>query len=300
MPGPTVWVARKLFLRYGWPAVKVVVSLVGVDELARIGWRWLLRTTGTHPERRRAIRRAEQVDGLIGTALLDDGAHWVVFRQEHPVAAYPRFDGDLAAALCDYRRDQLRSPDALPSRRAQAWFKARIPGFVKRAGDKPSEIYPAQASGTDEVKRVVDQLEPLLARLTGAPKAKLSSSPSIPTAPGVYLFSDGPNPIYVGQARDLHERLAQQTAPLSTEDSAPLAFGLALVEAEAQGLGVTGTRKEIAEQPEFEPLLRDARRRVADMNVQYIELDDPVTRSIFEVYAARALGTDEFNSRGTH
>lgn len=299
MPGPTVWVARKLFLRFGWPAVKVLVSLVGIDELARIGWQWLLRTTGTHPERRQAVRRAEQVGGSIGPALLDDGAHWVVFRQEQPVAAYPRFEGDLAAALRDYRRDQLRSPDALPSRRAQAWFKARVPGFVKRAGDVPDGTHPAQASGTDELKRVVDQLAPLLARLTRAPKAKLSGHPSIPDAPGIYLFSDGPNPVYVGQAPNLRERLAQQTAPSSTEDSAPLAFRLALAEAEAQGLVLTEVRKEIAEEPQFEALFRDAQRRVADMNVQFIEVSDSITRTIFEVYAARALGTDEFNSPDT-
>lgn len=295
MPGPTALVARKLFLKFGWPAVKIIVSLIGLDELARVAWQWLLRTTGTHPDRRQAIRRAEQVDGLIGSALLDDGAHWVVFRNDQPVVAYPRFDGDLAAALRDYRRDQLRRPDALPSRRAQAWFKARVPGFVKRTGDAPDAIGLRRASGTEQFKRVVDQLEPLLARLTATPKAKLGDHPSIPAAPGIYLFSEGPNPIYVGQAGDLNERLRKQTESSSTESSASLAFNLALAEAETRGLALTGSREEIAARPEFDALLRDARRRVADMNVQVIELDDPVTRAIFEVYAARVLGTDEFN-----
>jgi hypothetical protein len=299
VPGPTVWLARKLFLKFGWPAFKIVASLVGVDELARIGWRWLLRTTGTHPERRRAIRRAEEVDGLIGSALLDDGGHWVVFRHDQPVAAYPNFDGDLAAALRDYRRDQLRPPDALPSRRAQAWFTARIPGLVRRAGDAPGGTYPSRTSGTDELKRVVDQLEPLLARLTATPKAKLADHPSIPNAPGVYLFSDGPNPIYVGQTRNLQRGLRPHTAPSSAENSAVLAFNLALAEAQAKGLVLTGARTEIAARPEFQSLFRDARRRVADMNVQFIAVDDPVTRTIFEVYAARVLGTDEFNSLDT-
>jgi hypothetical protein len=93
--------------------------------------------------------------------------------------------------------------------------------------------------------------------------------------------------------------LRQHTAPSASDDSDRLAFNLALVEAQAQGLGLTGTRSEIAARPEFDALFRDARRRVADMNVQVIELDDPVTRTIFEVYAARVLGTDEFNSWDT-
>lgn len=300
MPGPTLTIARKLFLKYGWPAIKVVASLVGVEELARIGWRWLLRTTGTHPDRRKAIRRAEEVDGLIGTALLDDGAHWVVFKNDEPVVAYPRFDGDLAAELREYRRDQLRSPEVLPSRRAQAWFKARVSKLVDRDDHGTDGSGLSGASGADEFKKIVDQLEPLLTRLTGSPKAKLADHPSIPKAAGIYLFSEGPNPIYVGQSRNLHQRLRQHTATSSKENSAPFAFNLALREAEAQGLDTTGTRSEIAARPEFDVLFRDARRRVTEMNVQVVEVDDPVTRTIFEVYAARILATDEFNSWDTH
>jgi hypothetical protein len=299
VPGLTLVAARKLFLKYGWPATKIVASLVGVDELARIGWRWLLRTTGTHPDRRKAIRRAEEIDGLVGSALLDDGAHWVVFRDGVPVTAYPRFDGNLAAELRDYRRDQLRSPDALPSRRAQAWFNARVSKLVHREAHPTDRSGVSSATGPDELKQIVDQLQPLLTRLTEAPKAKLAEHPSIPEAPGMYLLSEGPNPVHVGQARNLQQRLGEYTAS-SSESSLSLAFNLALREAETKGLDTTGTQTEIAAQPEFELLLRDADRRLAELNVQIVEVDDPVTRTIFEVYAARMLATDEFNSRDTH
>lgn len=296
MPGPTALIVRKLFLKFGWPAMKIAASVVGVDELARIGWRWLVRTTGTHPDRRNAIRRAEQVDGLIGTALLDDGAHWVVFKNDEPVTAYPRFDGDLAAGLRGYRRDQLRSPDALPSRRAQAWFKDRVSKVVNRERRTANGSDFSGGSGADEFRKIVDGLQPLLARLTESPKFKLADHPGIPQAPGIYLLSEGPNPIYVGQSRNLDQRLGQHTASSFDENSAPLAFNLALQEAGAQGLDVTGTPGQIAARPEFDVLLEVARRRVAEMNVQVVEVDDPVTRTIFEVYAARILATDEFNS----
>ena len=295
MPGPTTWVVRKLFLRYGWPAMKIVASVVGVDELARVGWRWLLRTTGTHPDRRNAIRRAEEVNGLIGTALLDDGAYWVVFKNDQPVIAYPRFDGDLAAELRDYRRNQLRSPDALPSRRAQAWFKARVTNVVSRQGRATSGSGFTGRSDADEIKEIVDQLQPLLSRLTESPKVKLADDPSIPKAPGIYLFSEGPNPVYVGQSSNLDRSLREHTASTSGEKSASLAFSLALQEGEVQGLDTGGTRREIAARPEFDVLFGDAQRRVAEMNVQLIEVDDAVTRTIFEIYAARILATDEFN-----
>lgn len=299
MPGLTLLATRKLFMKYGWPATKIVASLVGVDELARIGWGWLLRTTGTHPDRRKAIRRAEEIDGLIGTALLDDGAHWVVFKDDQPVTAYPRFDGDLSAELRDYRRDQLKSPDALPSRRAQTWFNARVSKIVNRQATAPDSSGVPGATGPGELKQIVDQLEPLLKRLTEAPKTKLAEHPLIPEAPGIYLFSEGPNPVYVGQSRNLHQRLAEQTSS-SSENAAPLAFNLALREAEAKGLDITGTHAGIAARPEFDLLFREAHRRVAAMNVQIVEVDDAVTRTIFEVYAARILTTDEFNSWDTH
>lgn len=279
--------------------MKIAASVVGVDELARIGWRWLLRTTGTHPDRRNAIRRAEQVDGLIGTALLDDGAHWVVFKNDEPVTAYPRFEGDLGAGLRDYRRDQLRSPDALPSRRAQAWFKARVSAVLNREHRAANGSDVSAGSGADEFRQIVDDLQPLLARLTESPKFKLADHPAIPQVPGIYMFSEGPNPIYVGESRNLERRLRQHTSSSSDGNSAPLAFNLALREARAQGLDVTGTREEIAPRPEFDVLFEDARRRVAEMNVQVVEVDDPLTRAIFEVYAGRILATDEFNSWDT-
>ncbi len=36
------------------------------------------------------------------------------------------------------------------------------------------------------------------------------------------------------------------------------------------------------------------------MDVQFIELTDPIARTLFEVYAALALDTVEFNSFETH
>jgi hypothetical protein len=291
-----------LLKRYGWKALIWVVRLFGAEEVLRFVWRWLRKTTGTHPDRRHAIRKAEEVEGLLGSALLGDGAHWVVFKADDPIAAYPAFDGDLAAELREYRRDQLISPGALPSRRAQAQFKERFSRLLRRGEEDPSgESDQRPAAGTDEFQRVVDQLEPLLQRLTSSLRAPLAEHPSIPKAPGIYLFSEGPNPIYVGQTRNLHQRLRQHTSLSSKENSAPFAFNVALREAQQDpSMDTSGTRKEIAARPEFASLFRASRQRVAQMNVQVIELDDPVTRTIFEVYAARVLGTDEFNVWETH
>jgi hypothetical protein len=52
--------------------------------------------------------------------------------------------------------------------------------------------------------------------------------------------------------------------------------------------------------PVFIPHFVSARASVAEMTVQFIELADPVVRTLFEVYVALALGLHEFNSFETH
>ena len=269
--------------------------MFGAQEVLRFAWRWVQKATGTHPDRRRAIRKADEVDGLLGSALLGDGVHWVVFKGDDPIAAYPAFDGDLAAELREYKRDQLISPDALPSRRAQAQFKDRFSRLLRRGEAAPNnESEPRPAEGTDEFQRVIDQLEPLLRRLTSSPRAPLAEHPSIPKAPGIYLFSEGPNPIYVGQTRNLQQRLRQHTSPSSKENSAPFAFNIALREARQDpSIDTSGTRKEIAARPEFDALFRAARERVAQMNVQVIEPPRPPPPKILSLRRARLEGTQE-------
>jgi hypothetical protein len=118
--------------------------------------------------------------------------------------------------------------------------------------------------------------------------------------PGVYVFSEGVTPIYVGQTRKLRSRLRQQTSLSSRENQAALAWRIALEAARNSGQPVSGTRKTLEADEAFAVHFRAAKERVAAMSVRFIELDDPVIRTVFEVYAARALGTDEFNAWETH
>lgn len=51
---------------------------------------------------------------------------------------------------------------------------------------------------------------------------------------------------------------------------------------------------------EFARHFDEAKSRVAVMDVQFIELADPIERTLFEVYASLALKTTEFNKFETH
>jgi hypothetical protein len=64
---------------------------------------------------------------------------------------------------------------------------------------------------------------------------------------------------------------------------------------------VTGmTRTQLAADALFDELLRRARQRVALMEARFVAIDDAELRTVFEVYAAVALGTQDFDSSETH
>jgi excinuclease UvrABC nuclease subunit len=152
---------------------------------------------------------------------------------------------------------------------------------------------------SDDFERVVEALPGLLDRLITAQKMPRLEHIDIPRGPGVYLFSDG-DPIYVGQTRNLRERLRGHTIRSSGHQTATFAFLLAVAETKGR-IDLPKTRAARQAHPEFAAIYDAQKARVARMDVQFIEIKDPVERTIFEVYAAMKLGTyPRFNSFETH
>lgn len=290
---------------------------------------WLLNEIGLGPlleqvqerlrrigNRQNAIRRGREINGRIGACLIEDRARWVVYKDDEPVDIFPAIKGELRAAMEHYDLDRLRNPDELAMARWRRWAQARLHGLAGRLtrrertaaepaqdaeGITADEITAAEKNlGKQAFQEMLDQMEPLLNQLTSVPAKRVDEHDAIPAAPGVYLFSEGPTPIYVGQSRNLRRRLRQHTSPRSKENEAPLAFNIALSDAQKGGLELSGTRKQVAGDPAFDQLFREARKRVAAMAVRLVEIEDPITRTIFEVFASQALETGEFNSWETH
>lgn len=142
-------------------------------------------------------------------------------------------------------------------------------------------------------------MRPLLDRLLAAPRSPRAPG-KVPAVPGIYLFSDGERYRYVGQTRNLRARLGQHTRPSGTHYSATLAFLLATERAKEFGVTLTGRqRSELQLAADFAPHFSDCKAEVASWDVQFIELTDPLVRTIFEVYVHVALATD-LNSFETH
>jgi hypothetical protein len=140
----------------------------------------------------------------------------------------------------------------------------------------------------------------LLTALTSAAKHCVADHPHVPNTPGIYLFRDADTAIYVGQSRKLRERLRLRTGATRRQEEASFAFNVAKREAKEAGVDIERWRAVLQADADFRPHFDNARAKVAAMHVQFIGLADPIERTLFEVYAALALGTTEFNSFETH
>jgi GIY-YIG catalytic domain-containing protein len=162
------------------------------------------------------------------------------------------------------------------------------------------KLFEHPAQDVPEFCAAVARMPGLLAALQAAPSLRVADHPQIPKAPGIYLFSQEARPVYVGQSRNLRNRLRQHTCQRSRENAASFAFNIAKREATLAGVEVKRWRAVLEADPAFVPHFTKARASVAAMTVQFIELEDPVVRTLFEVYVALALGLHEFNSFETH
>ena len=109
---------------------------------------------------------------------------------------------------------------------------------------------------------------------------------------GVYVFYDGEKPVYVGRSsrQTISKRLQQHTNPSSSENQAVFAFRLLQDRVgERTGHGAPLTRPQFAEK--YDKEFKHAKKKVASMKVRAIEITDPATRAVFEIYAAVALNT---------
>ena len=146
---------------------------------------------------------------------------------------------------------------------------------------------------------MVDDLPRLLEQLAGAPAKTVAAHNGIPEKPGIYLFREGVNPSTSGSHATCDSGSPAHGAIGARE---PSSIGLA-----DRAQGCEGRRTSNGGHPQRPRSGRRVRRTLPRGEetrrrdgLRFIEIDDPVTRTVFEVYAARALGTDEFNSWETH
>lgn len=111
---------------------------------------------------------------------------------------------------------------------------------------------------------------------------------------GVYLFSEGDLPLYVGRTNHVQRRYGLHSLPSAQHNQAVFAFKLARHETGKLRPAYTsgeGSRKSLAADAAFSKAFTDAKARVRAMDFRWVEETDPVRQCLLEVYVAVVLQT---------
>lgn len=111
---------------------------------------------------------------------------------------------------------------------------------------------------------------------------------------GCYVFVEKKKPIYVGISRTVFKRLLQHVKG-KTHFDASLAYRIAVSEHEH-----TITRSRRMKTSEFQKLFGRAKDYLAELDVAYVEISNPLELYVFEPFCAMALDTHQWNTFRTH
>jgi hypothetical protein len=118
---------------------------------------------------------------------------------------------------------------------------------------------------------------------------------------GIYLFSEDTNYLYVGRTNKLRQRLRNHCTPSGDHFKATFAFRLAR---EITGrlkptYAKLGSRADLINDVAFASAFQAAKRRIATMDLRYVEEADPTRQALLEIYTATVLKTP-YNDFDTH
>ena len=145
-------------------------------------------------------------------------------------------------------------------------------------------------------KNIISELPRLKNNLMKCPLTKWGNFKNLSEG-GIYVFFEKNKPIYVGRTKNFSGRLKQHGNKNSSRYSASLAFNLAK---NSYNKNHVFTRGELEKDSEFIRAFDKAKNRVRNMSYRVIEILDPITQTIFEVYCVLELKTHKYNSFDTH
>jgi|ERR1051326_427935 hypothetical protein len=148
---------------------------------------------------------------------------------------------------------------------------------------------------------LIEALEPKFQQLVSMAPVKYNSLPKNLPKRAIYLFSENGKHLYAGRTNNLRNRLRGHCSPSSKHFSAVFAFRIAredtgFVKASYKP---EGSRANLSVNPIFGPAFDNAKRRVARMDIRYVEESDPVKQALLEIYVATVLKT-RFNDFENH
>jgi len=139
----------------------------------------------------------------------------------------------------------------------------------------------------------IEALDPKYRALLKMQPVKYAELPSKLPTRGIYLFSEGVEHRYVGRTNRLRERLRGHCVPSGSHFTATFAFRIAR---QATGrtqasYATSGSRADLMKDKAFAEAFEAAKRRIAQMEIRYVEESDPTSQALLEIYVATVLAT---------
>ena len=142
--------------------------------------------------------------------------------------------------------------------------------------------------------RYVENLHSKLEALVSMTPVTPTALPKIMCKKGVYLLSEGEKHLYVGRSNEIKKRIGRHCRPGATHRMAAFAFRLAR---ETTGnLKATykkgpGSRAALVTDETFLQAFIDAKARIRNMDVRFVEETDSVKQALLEIYVSVVLQT---------
>ena len=153
----------------------------------------------------------------------------------------------------------------------------------------------------DAFKQFAETLHPSFERLMKMPPLNMSALPTRLPEKCIYLLSEGANHLYVGRTRRLRNRLRQHSRAGAKHNQAVFAFRLAreVTGRTTASYSSEGSRTALSADPTFSEAFSQAKARVRNMDLRYVEESDPLRQALLEIYVSVVLGT-KYNDFDTH
>lgn len=148
---------------------------------------------------------------------------------------------------------------------------------------------------------IIKEMPRLFKRLQSAPIVDRSAvQEQFSFKGGIYVLYENDKPMYVGRTKRLiAKRVLIHGRPCSKHNAASFAFLLAKEQANKEGINLLYTRKELENNEKFNAIFSKQKERIGKMKVKAVQITDPETQAIFEIYASKLLKT-KYNDFDTH
>jgi predicted GIY-YIG superfamily endonuclease len=147
----------------------------------------------------------------------------------------------------------------------------------------------------------VEALHPSFECLIRMVPLQMSKLPAKLPEKCIYLLSEGQNHLYVGRTRRLRKRLREHSVAGAQHNQAVFAFKLAreMTGRIAAAYSASGSRAALCAESEFSEAFKQAKTRVRNMDLRFVEEAEPTRQALLEIYASVVLRT-KYNDFDTH